>query len=611
MAGPGNLGRIGRLPSVLLGLLSLALLSGARQTDLEALVAEARAAGDAAPPALFQAIARRGGPSSLDALRRALGSVNDPERLIAGYSAYGVYRGGRFEREAIRRLARIAFDHPARAHRVAAVHALVALWLPARDALEKVARRHPDPECRALALAPLLPELSAEGGRAACELVLRAGDLSGPLRTGVIAALERFRDHGSELAMLRALGRPEVDPRWKLLLLDILARRDGPAIDAALERRVEDEDRAVRLRALARLAERDGERALAALERLADEGDEGLVVEALLALGERRSADPAWIGELAEFTRSTRPEVRRAAVRMLTRIRTKEGLWLLHRLMHDTDWRVAMQAVRAVGGLRQRASIPRLIELLRRPDRRLRAEAREQLELLTGLDLGETAERWSRWFEDRGAAFVMPSLEEALAARRRRGRASPQEGRTATFYGLRVDSSRVAFVIDTSGSMSTPAAGSRSRTGEDRPTRLDVARRELGEALDRLIDGERFNVITFASDVTPFADHLVALDPRTRRQARRFLEALRADGATALFEGLAYALSDAEVDTVFLLTDGEPSAGRFEDPHAIREAIRRLDRDGLVRIHTVAIGHESDLLRGLAEDSGGQYRSVR
>ena len=44
-----------------------------------------------------------------------------------------------------------------------------------------------------------------------------------------------------------------------------------------------------------------------------------------------------------------------------------------------------------------------------------------------------------------------------------------------------------------------------------------------------------------------------------------------------------------------------------ELPAAIRQEIRRKNPASKVVIHTIAIGFDSGLLRGLAEDTGGAY----
>ena len=67
---------------------------------------------------------------------------------------------------------------------------------------------------------------------------------------------------------------------------------------------------------------------------------------------------------------------------------------------------------------------------------------------------------------------------------------------------------------------------------------------------------------------------------------------------------------DKRVDTIYLLTDGLPTRGRLTAPEAILKEIKLLNRTRGVTIHTIAFGAESNLLRQLAEQNGGQYRLV-
>ena len=82
-------------------------------------------------------------------------------------------------------------------------------------------------------------------------------------------------------------------------------------------------------------------------------------------------------------------------------------------------------------------------------------------------------------------------------------------------------------------------------------------------------------------------------------------------GATNVHAALERAFADAEVDTIFLLTDGQPSAGFLVAPEAILREVRRWNVGRGVRIHTVAIGGRSDFLERLAADSGGEHTVAR
>ena len=53
---------------------------------------------------------------------------------------------------------------------------------------------------------------------------------------------------------------------------------------------------------------------------------------------------------------------------------------------------------------------------------------------------------------------------------------------------------------------------------------------------------------------------------------------------------LVLALEDRTADTIYVLTDGAPSAGRYATPTSLLASVERLNRYRLVRIHTVGFG---------------------
>ena len=78
-------------------------------------------------------------------------------------------------------------------------------------------------------------------------------------------------------------------------------------------------------------------------------------------------------------------------------------------------------------------------------------------------------------------------------------------------------------------------------------------------------------------------------------------------GGTNLYDGLALALADEEVDTIFLLSDGVPGVGTYVAKDDILRAVKRLNQTKRVAIHAVSIGRDSALMRELAEENGGKY----
>ena len=170
--------------------------------------------------------------------------------------------------------------------------------------------------------------------------------------------------------------------------------------------------------------------------------------------------------------------------------------------------------------------------------------------------------------------MLMPSLPDADLAR------LPREA---------------TYIIDTSGSM----AG----------TSIVQAKGALLFALDRLVPGDRFNVIEFNSRSRALFDRPMPVDPATLGRAQAFVTGLRANGGTEMREALALALAPGRAEgfvrQIVFLTDG--AVGNEDELFAlIRE---RLDDR---RLFTVAIGSapNSHFMTRAATFGRGTFTSI-
>ena len=62
---------------------------------------------------------------------------------------------------------------------------------------------------------------------------------------------------------------------------------------------------------------------------------------------------------------------------------------------------------------------------------------------------------------------------------------------------------------------------------------------------------------------------------------------------------------------LLILSDGEPTSGAIIDPHRIRETVAFWNRHRGIKIHTIAIGGNLEVLEWLSEDSGGDHVRIR
>jgi Mg-chelatase subunit ChlD len=231
----------------------------------------------------------------------------------------------------------------------------------------------------------------------------------------------------------------------------------------------------------------------------------------------------------------------------------------------------------------------------------VRDAAHRALRALSGKDIDVDADLWRAWWTAACEGWTPPEGDVDAA----RASVDPHATR-ATYHGLPVQSDALVFVIDASGSMNTPVSG---KPGAATTTRWDAAGAELERTLRALPDGTRVNVLTFQGEVIAAFEAPQPLDERVRRTLSQILGRTSPRESGDLVLALESALAQPGADTVYLLTDGEPSAGRAVSPGRVQAAVRQANRCRAIAVHTIGFGagkmSQRALLSGLARDSGG------
>ena len=148
--------------------------------------------------------------------------------------------------------------------------------------------------------------------------------------------------------------------------------------------------------------------------------------------------------------------------------------------------------------------------------------------------------------------------------------------------------------------------------------KLEQAKGALRSALDSLDGDDRFALIQFATVVNPFRDDLKDASRSNLAEARAWVDALQAQGATDIGSAVEEALrfrphrdrDDGRSFQVVFFTDGLPTAGRDSD--AILKLVEKRDL-GSVRLFTFGVGDDVDthLLDRLAESTRAASSYVR
>ena len=158
----------------------------------------------------------------------------------------------------------------------------------------------------------------------------------------------------------------------------------------------------------------------------------------------------------------------------------------------------------------------------------------------------------------------------------------------------------VTLVLDVSGSMSGRKLAQAKAAGQ--------------QALATLDDADRFRIIDFSTDVRTFRDSFVSASAANIREARRYLDALEAQGSTnisgALDEALRVHSPVERLPLVLFLTDGAPTVGETQ-PEAIAAAAAR--QRGRARVFTFGVGADVNaaLVEQLALEAHGTASFVR
>ncbi len=372
------------------------------------------------------------------------------------------------------------------------------------------------------------------------------------------------------------------------------------------------------------LALTQGERRQKALDtaiKLIDkEQDPEVRVRVVDALG--RVDEPPVRQRLRELAgKSADLRLRLAALDSLARLADEDAVELaITALLRDAEWRVRAAAMRFLVQVPRKNAVPALIESIGAEVGRLVDDAEQALVQLTGKTFHGDAALWREWWAANKESFELggpPAQATAEAEKTAAGKDIPGH---VSFYGISTRSKRILFVLDRSGSMNEPVG--KGETGPGVQKKIDAAKAQLKAALAGLADGDLYNIITYAVDVERWQKKMVKTTNEQRKKTVRYVDSIQAVGGTNIYDALEQAFRlagigamdkayESNVDTIFFLTDGQPTAGEVQDPAEILRRVKEWNRLARIVVHTVGVGldHDAAFLRRLAEENGGQYVS--
>jgi len=392
--------------------------------------------------------------------------------------------------------------------------------------------------------------------------------------------------------------------------LRLLGQRNRPVFRATVEGQLQHADSRVRLAAAEAVAAMGRQQSVRTVAHCLRRESHPVVAGALVRAGEALLKK---YGEL--LAAADREEIVRAAV---------SGLGL-------HGWRYDLQAIELAENWPYLELIPVLILTMERaghPERdamlakvgkrsslRVRSRAWQALQGLVGTFLPENdPEAWREfWTREKDNIVLRPGRKSA-----------PATGTRATFYGIPIEGSEVGFLVDTSGSMDTEVAQA-ARTGprairerRAKPTRLELAKEQIVQAVEHMDPEMRYHLFTFADGCWVWNERAVPPTEQGNRALAQALGRFEAKGGTNLWVALIEVLeanrqvfgqeSENPIDELFVLSDGEPSVGETS-PDAILEMVRSVNQYQRIKINVVFTGEGkgSGFLQRLAAENDGVF----
>lgn len=217
------------------------------------------------------------------------------------------------------------------------------------------------------------------------------------------------------------------------------------------------------------------------------------------------------------------------------------------------------------------------------------------------------------------------------------------------YYGIELKESKYVFLIDISGSMENQAekdvqgriiskatdkvadkisdkvgggeiVGLVNNQIKKQMTKLEKAKKKIIPVINGFTEDNYFTIIIFDNEIRMWKKELVQATKANKKKAVVYVKALKADGGTNISDALETAFDLAgdgvkdstkalNVETIFLLTDGEPSAGKITAPDEIIDAVNEWNKLKRVKIHAIGLGenHDKQFMREIAEQNNGMY----
>ncbi len=347
--------------------------------------------------------------------------------------------------------------------------------------------------------------------------------------------------------------------------------------------------------------------------------------------------EPA-IPSLKQRAKDKSQKVRIAAFDALGRFGEKAGsAWRpVGDQVSASAWQVRSAAAECLGNLGQMAAVEPLIARMEIESGRIRQDIRKALKQITRDDLGNNPVHWRNWWE-KEKERVGGGLPERGAKPKEPPKGEIRYGNEPTYYGLQVFSQGIGYVLDASSSMASTIKidptwiRKQRRKYPPAAAKARLARNEIEASMRSLDPRVRFNLYFFRSTAYTWKKDMV---PATQSNVNSAANRLASEEPRGSATGTGFQTNYVDVfrlvldvkkgkdltgnfgdtpDTIFFLTDGEPTAGDMTDADVLASWFRELNRFARVKVNVITFGNlgvDAEFLKRLATENGGKFVQV-
>src|SRR3989449_5157633 len=138
--------------------------------------------------------------------------------------------------------------------------------------------------------------------------------------------------------------------------------------------------------------------------------------------------------------------------------------------------------------------------------------------------------------------------------------------------------------------------------------KLEQAKKALLFCVENLNEGDRFEVMRFATEVEPLFNKLADVTDKNRSQAREFIKGLKPLGGTAINDALhkALAMRPEKAERPFVvifLTDGRPTVGTTDEDQIVKNVMKANEANTRVFCFGIGTDVNTHLLDKITEQT--------